>query len=519
MNKLIKRKLLAVMLPLCILAACYKDKGSYDYHTLDEVTIDTTGIGATRSMKRFDTLTLNPVIRYKGEVVNLQQSQFPELQFSWTIYPDLNDASGNELHVLDSVPRLHKMLDQPEINWDVRLTVTNKLTGVRAFAIFKVRLEPALAEGWLVLYERNGSADVGMIVNDRINKTAVKEQVYYDIYSASNGRTIKGKPLQIAYSNAAVRPVNMYILTEQDAVSVDVNFKKKAAFADTLFWNVPSVVAPSFVQATEARRELLINNGRIHKIDYLLIVPGRQSFDIGAYNNFGTLAPWAAGFVSTTFSTVVYDQTNKRFLKLSSSGAELQRFATKQDANLSFDVDNVGLQFLYGDMGRNNEEQMIMKDPATGKHYLLTANFRLGDVARVATGKYDMSNCPEINTVNAVAAANLGEVFFYSGGTSKVYQFKYTSGVTETAWTAPANEKITHIQVQKHYQVSQPANSPFAVKNTNRVLHVATYNETTQEGKLYQMDFDPSNGAISPVNQRSYGGFGKIKSMTWKPYF
>ena len=155
-----------------------------------------------------------------------------------------------------------------------------------------------------------------------------------------------------------------------------------------------------------------------------------------------------------------------------------------------------------------------MKDNA-GKHYLLTANFREGETELIGKGKYDMSNCPEITAINSVTAGVFGEIFYYSAN-NHVYQFKYTPGTTDLLWTAPANEVVTKIALQKYTSTNRAQGVLYDPKNFCKILYVATYNETTKIGTVYQMEVNVTGGAIISGTEKKYTGFGKVKSMGWK---
>ncbi len=54
-------------------------------------------------------------------------------------------------------------------------------------------------------------------------------------------------------------------------------------------------------------------------------------------------------------------------------------------------------------------------------------------------------------------------------------------------------------------------------ENFCKILYVATYNEGTKIGSVYQMEVNVTNGAIVPGTEKKYTGFGKVKAMAWKP--
>jgi hypothetical protein len=506
-----------LLLLLSMMVSCSKDKGNYDYTILDPVAIDVTGVPAAYALLRFEYLDIKPVVTYKGQVVNAANPQFPELSFSWEMYPTQAYKDIKEKYTLGNTLNLHYQMTEKEITWEVLFTVTNTNTGVKTFAKFNSTVTPALAEGWMVLYEKNGNSDVGIITNNEISKAATTEKLFLDLYEASNGSPLAGTPGSIIYTKSGFPTlVSLYIQTNKDVANVNTNTFQKIGTANKgIFWNPPATISPSFIGTIEARKDFMINNNKLHQIDYTTIAHGDRAFGDALGGTYGTLAPWIPYSLAPAFDAIVYDQTNKKFLKVVTRGAEVVPIATTQNVNSPFDVNNVGLDFVMADMGWNNWEHIVMKNNA-GKFYLLTANFKEGETALIGKGKYDMSNCPEIAAINSVTAGVYGEIFYYSAN-NHLYQFKYTPGITDQLWTAPASETITNIALQKYMNTNRASGVLYDPKNFCKILYVATYNESTKIGSVYQMEVNVTNGAIIPGTEKKYTGFGKVKAMAWKP--
>jgi len=508
---------LSLLIGIVFLTSCAKDKGNYEYKTLDEVTIDVEGVATSYSLLRFDTLRIQPKVTYKGELVDPAKPQFPELQFSWEMYPSQTYRDVVERHALASTAMLKAAMSQRELSWELLFTVTNTNTGVKTFSKFAVAITPALAEGWMVLYERNGNTDVGIIANNEISKAQTVEKLFMDVYSASNGGPLKGTPGSLILSSANLAARRIYVQSSEEVAMVGLNtFAKVYDFNQGIFWAKPSVATPSLVRATEARKEFLVNNNRVHSIDYTVIVQGERAFSDAFGGTYGTLAPWmSTSTIGTTFDAIFYDQTNKKFMKIATRGSELIPIATAQLPTAPFDVNNVGMELLMGDMGWNNYEYIVMKDNAN-KHWLMSVNFRAGESNAIGRAKYDMSVCPEVANINSVTAGYLGEIFYY-GANNHLYQFKYTQNTAEQLWQAPAGEVITNIALQKYYYTNRAQGVLFDPKNLCKILYIATYNETTKIGTVYQIGVNQTNGSIITGTEKKYTGFGKIKAMAWKP--
>ncbi|MNL13234.1 hypothetical protein D3C87_1341370 [compost metagenome] len=359
---------------------------------------------------------------------------------------------------------------------------------------------------------------MGLIANNEISKAQLKkEKLFLDIYSASNGAPLPGTPGSLIFSSANPSAKRLYIQSSQEIAMVNLsNFQKVFDYNESLFWTKPATTAPTLIRATEARKEFLMNNNKLHIIDYTLLVQGQRAFGDALTGTYGTLAPWmSTSTLGTPFDAIFYDQTNKKFLKIVARGTEIVPITTAQAPTAAFDVNNVGMELLMGDMGWNNWEYMVMKDNA-GKYWMLSANFRGGEIPNIGRGKYDMSVCPEVASINSVTAGYLGEIFYYSAN-NHLYQFKYVQGVAEKLWDAPNGETITNIALQKYYYTNHAPGIPFDPKNPCKILYIATYNEAKKVGTVYQVEVNQTNGSIVPGTQKEYTGFGKIKAMAWKP--
>lgn len=500
-----------------LFGSCAKDRGNYDYLTLDSVAIDVSGLATSYSMLRFDTLHLQPVVKYKGQVVTGSEKS-GELSFAWEMYPSSVNPTVQEKFTFDSTIALHAVMDKREAVWVVLFTVINNKTGVKTFSKFSVAITPSLAEGWMVLYEKDGNTDVGLIVNNEVTKTnTVKEKVMLDIYSTSNGAPMAGAPGSIGYSLVNLTGAHkIYIQSTGDVVSVTPTTFQRIDDFSSIFWTMPATKAPQMVKITERRKEFMLNNNKLHVIDYTILGNGRRAFEDALTGKYGTLAPWITTTTGAAFDAVLYDQTNKRFVKVVARGTEVVEFTTAQSATAAFDVKNVGLTFVTSDLGWNYWEHAVMKDDA-GKYFLLTADFRTGEIATIGKGKYDMSACPEINDLVSISAGYYGEVFYYASPNS-LYQFKYSARSTDKLWSAPANEKITNIALQKYYNSNPALGAFYDPKNICKILYIATYDESTKTGHVYQMQVNQSSGAIVAGTEKKYSGFGKVKAMAWKPF-
>ena len=114
-----------------------------------------------------------------------------------------------------------------------------------------------------------------------------------------------------------------------------------------------------------------------------------------------------------------------------------------------------------------------------------------------------------------MAASHVGS-FIYYGAKNKLYRYAYDAGETAKAlWTAPKEgEEVTCVRIMKYYHGTVYGYG--MVPNSDKLLHIATWNEETQEGHLYQYLIDPASGDFKSNKCYDYVIPGKVKDMAWK---
>ncbi|MDR0545289.1 MAG: hypothetical protein LBG30_08105 [Odoribacteraceae bacterium] len=503
---------------LLLLAACREDKGNYDYITLDEIAIDTAGTGIlpAYAIYRYDALAIAPVVTLNGKRVDTDPLLDEQLDYHWTIY---NAITGGNVYPIDTIgaaPMLDAVITQPAGSWIILFTVTDKHTGVKAFREFRLQVDEIISDGWMVLYEKEGNADVALIVNDRVKKGVIRERLLLDLYSASNGgERLRGLPVSILHSIAPMQSGEVLVASEEQLVGVDKSSFALAFPTEKMFWAPPAVRAFSYLGGNYTRREIAINNNRIHYVNYMSSGVYRvNALGVACSGEYGRLAPWLSSYYSSSFEAIAYDQTNRRFLCVIANGVSVDTLDSKNKT--AFDVNNVGMEMIFSDFGRLNYEYTLARNG--NEHALLVSNFATTNRASdlIAIAKRDMSDCPGIANVSSFAPGGLGEFVYYASG-ADLHLFKYNAAAADRlqiAWSAPAGETITCVRLQKTYY-------PMFVQagiliNNNAVIYVATWNAATASGAVYQMLVDPSNGAVNTSSALRYDGFGKVKDMAWK---
>ncbi|MDR1719653.1 MAG: hypothetical protein LBR67_05965 [Dysgonamonadaceae bacterium] len=497
--------------------SCYEDKGNYTYHELDEVVIDTANLGIQTAyvVSRYDTIEISPKIYFNGHLV-ANEADAPSLSYVWTLYIATTSANSDyKVDTLGTSLHLKEAIKRGAGSYYVLLTVTNSNDGTQQYFKVSCSIEESITAGWMMLYETANDptrSDVGLVVNPWVKKNIIKNREFFDLYRSSNGESLQGAPVRILHTTIGLSADEVVIVTDRDMVGVNVGTFEKIINFGEFFYSAPAVCAPTFygTGTVSGRLEVIINDNKVHFVSHNAL-SRTTFFGIPIGGDYGTLAPWASDTHAAAFAAVVYDQTAGRFLYLTSTAVKLANFAPQVDT-APFDVNNVGAELVMGDWGMTYHDRLIFRSGSN--YYLGVANFYSATATtnNVGQGWYDITASPGIAQATTMAAAFSGIYVLYGSG-SNVYNLKYASSTTaDVLWTAPAGEEVTCVRLQKFYFTTlQTAMLP----NAQKVMHVATWNESRKEGKLYQFEVNPASGEIVSLLYE-YTVPGKIRDMAWK---
>ena len=536
-----KTKISAIMtaFAMLLLVGCYEDKGNYDYHELDAVSIDTVdaGIQPEYSIMRFDELTLDPKIYYNGNLVT-DNSNAP-LDYLWTIYSATSGAgSSTVIDTLSTERRLSAVISRTGGNYYVQLVVTNRKDGIRQFFRIPVAVSEVFDGGWMVFYERadmQGYSDLALIINPWTKLNVNYNRYYTDLYETTNGEPLRGLPIRCLDIAVSLSAGNNYIglCTDYTLVGVSENGIEKALEFDDFFHETPATMRPTWYGehgsgvVSGQSSEVLINNNEIYTNTYSYSATEGRTTKFGVpkfATGVGELAPWNAELPNTlNYGIVVYDQTYRCFRYAGYNSAQLETFGEQDPELAAFDVNNTGMTLIMADWGKGTS-QMVNIRPydyiimAKGaERYLAVTNFSgtAPSDNNIGVGLYPMDDlCPDIDKASSIAASHVGSFIYYSAGNT-LYNFAYDSQLpATTAWTAPEGEEITCVRIMKYYHGTIYGYG--FVPRSDNLVHIATWNEDTQQGHLYQYLINPASGILNTNNCYDYTIPGKVKDMAWK---
>ncbi|MBQ6750165.1 MAG: hypothetical protein IJR02_05275 [Bacteroidaceae bacterium] len=541
MNKILHRILIALALPLWGLGgfSCYEDKGNYDYHELEVVAIDTTGVGiqSEYAIMRFDTLRLEPKVFYEGQLV-IDASQAP-LDYQWTIFSAT--SGGGSSAVVDTIGHeriLNAIISRTGGNYYVQLVVTNRNDGIRQFFRIPVAVSEVFDGGWMVFYERAdrpGYSDLALIFNPWTKLNVNYNRHYTNLYETTNGEPLQGHPVRCLDIAVSLASGNNYVglCTDYTLVGVSENGIEKALEFNDFFHEAPATMKPTWygqhgsgVMSGQSS-EVLINDNTIYTNTYSFsATEGRNTrFGVAKFaEGIGELAPWNAEVPNTlNYGIVVYDQTHHCFRYAAYNSAQLEYFAAQDPSVAAFDINNTGMDFLMADWGKGTSQGVGLRPydyilMAKGQErYLAVTNFSSSypSDTNIGIGLYPMNNlCPDIDKATSISASHVGNFIYYTAG-NKVYNFAYDSRQPATeAWTAPEGEEVTCVRIMKYYHGTVYGYG--MVPRSDNLVHIATWNEATQQGHVYQYLINPASGILDTQSHYHYTIPGRVKDMAWK---
>lgn len=523
------------------LASCYEDKGNYDYHALDKVTIDTVGSGVQPeyAIMRFDTLELNPDVVFNGQRAS-EGANVP-LDYQWTIYSAVSGSGANA--VIDTIGNertLKAVINRTGGNYYVQLVVTNRNDNIRQFLRIPVSVSEVFDGGWMVFYERNdvpGTSDLALIYNPWTKLHANYNRYYTNVYETTNGTPLEGKPIRCLDIAVSLASGNNYVglCTDRTLAGVSENGIEKAVSFGDFFHNAPSTVAPTWYGEHGAgvmsgqNSEIVINDNKVYTNTYSFsTTEGRTTrFGVAKFtdDNVGTLAPWNSEVPNTlNYGVVVYDQTYHKFRYAGYNDARLREFGEQDASVAAFDVNNTGMELVMADWGRGLSQGMNLRPydyiimSKGDERYLAVANFAstTPEAANIGVGLYALDGlCPDIHDITSFAASHVGSFVYYSAG-NRLYDFAYDSHQpADVAWEAPSSDEvITCVRMMKYYHGTVYGYG--LVPRADNLVHIATWNEAKREGKVYQYLINPASGILNTTTHYEYAIPGRVKDMAWK---
>lgn len=488
-------------LMVLVLASCYKDRGNYNYKQQQQFRVDTVGMRTAFEVQKAVTpLSIEPKIVYEEDA--------SRLKYLWRIY--LTSTGNMVADTLSRQKNFSGTIDKAPGNYYLELQVTDTVNGVKALMQYSVVVRSPYPYGWMVIYEKDGGSEIGMVRTSDIIAGLAKDTVLLDAFQTINKRKLTGLPLKIQqsgrmwFAGEGFGAYVVYAITTTGGAMMDYVSLDYLTDYRGMFLTKPNVIKPD---GFEGELGLLANEKSIYSTFLLSpfftgpAVEPNKGYEVND-----------ASFTNTDYN--FYDQKNRRFLIMSSSGPFVSEFLPANAGTALFDLSNIGKEMLFQQNGFSNYRYAYFRDPSGTGLYLYTINFagQQATPRNPSVAVVDLSGSPGTADARFFAVSSRGPVAFYANEKA-IYR---TSTLTNSATMAfdgfGNNEQITAMKLFKAVGSGYTA----ATTRNSQLMFVATWNPDTREGFVYVVPVNEVSGQMNAAGVKKFGGFGKIADMGLK---
>ncbi|NML36747.1 hypothetical protein HHL17_06000 [Chitinophaga sp. G-6-1-13] len=487
------------LLSLCF-AACYKDKGNYDYHEINQVD-SIGGIAKNYPVLYGDTLRIVPQIM--ATEVKDDTSRYT---YRWEALIEgtarqVGEASIVTIGTSRNLAIPVKLRPAP---YDGFFRVKDKQTGVEWFKQFKLVVQSAVYQGWVVLCDVKGAARLDMVA-----RLGDNDKLITDVLAFTNaGMPARRQPKQLlfAYRSAGrqfylrsgdgLERIDGEELTWKSTYNIryEMMTPVETNFAPDYFFNSPTSPGVDYVVAGD-------------RLFHRSAVQGAAAF--GAPVNYvdEEKTPFRpAPFVACGYTNaVLYDQDHQRFV------AHDPMFGTscsslRDGALFSYSTGKTMVYMAYTNYNRG-DVYAVLKDKA-GKFYTYCMN--IGGAGIKQSYYTEMTNAPELDKATAFAVSNqLGYVFYATGG--RVYEYDiFTNKATLMADLGGEQVSVLKCPLFNSYGKE-------FYTNLSNSLVVGSYDPArpdTENGSIRIYSIPARNEQLQLT--WSYTGLGKIVDLAYR---
>lgn len=472
------KKYLSGCLLAMLLAGCYKDKGNYDLHDINEISVASSGPDTLR-LQLFDRLKVEVDIR---QTIRKDESA---LEFSWRMY----EVNGGVIR-LGRTKNLDTLITFPPATYRLILDVKDNSTGVTSFREFVLDITSPMSEGWVLLEDNGGVQDLSMV-------TPLK-RVLRNIYATTNGEPLPAGSSRVGVWNVVGASQEVFVYGGQNGVWLSyINFQRQYYYRDW-FFSAPKTMRPQMMFYNRfGVAGFIVNNGKVHTLG--LIDNGPKKYGAPMEGDW-EIAPFQLPMTNNDF-TMLYDAKNQRFLK--HANGSINTLASPEGS--AFELNNVGKQMVYGAPGNSDFHNCLMKDNGADVFRVYRIN-TASDI--IAAEVHPVLDAPGLERAKVFASSQTYLQLYY-GVDNKVYLLDIPAGKARLAYTFPAGETVTAIRI-KQSQFSLL----WVVPEHDRVFAASTWNGS--EGKFYEFGISSTGDFSGGTYRDQYASFGKILDIDFK---
>ena len=508
------KKILYVFLGI-LFAACLDDKGSYDYHDVNETTIE--GIAGSYNVTQgITTLKIEPQI-----TMTLADSEdTTRFQYEWRA-----NTGYNSTVLIGTTRTLNYPVTLDVGSYTLYFRVIDRQTDLVAVARASLNVGSPYSRGILLIGENPaGEADVQMLA---INTDTV---LFRDIL-VNSGLPVLRDPVDIIHTGYSLYDdyIKLWVLTKSQAYSMDrPTFKGKETdvFSKCLFMSqshesdfVPVDIVPRIKDkngnSDRYNRVVVCSNGYVFAANRLL--NGGEYYtdpvnrEKAAPNVWLKAKPYLFYALNSFNGIVWYDETNERFMQLPNTSAVYSNIMNDaKDDPFDWRQQETGRTLVYGentvntDGGSANGNSFALLKDASGMFYIYKF-YVSSDVAKRDAYTINSAVATDFDKADFYAFSSRRTAVFYAVG-SRLYAYDYNKGHEKCYLLQDfGEEQITMLKCDTQIE---PSVNP---------IYVATYGQANG-GTLrkYVQEMNPDKVEVTPVENSCWTGLTKIKKMSWR---
>ncbi|POY36284.1 hypothetical protein C3K47_11045 [Solitalea longa] len=493
---------------IVIASSCKKDLGNYEYHDINKVTVSNISETGTITAVFGKPLTIKPEVSYTMDT----KGDPSRYSYEWT-YFDRTDAG--KIKVLATTKDLEfegfplKVTQDP---YQFYYRITDKETGVRFDHPFKLNVRNEINEGWLLMTDVNGNAQLDLISLNLDNTTFTP--INDLLAKTGSDLKLKGKPLMVYSYDTGTPfvapginlPYGIYVGTDHETNRIQPD-----NFSYSSNYNIENEVfgyaSPENFHYDVLRksglngRAYMIANGDLFLYDKTYGV--RFSTPLNYLNGkLFKIAPFIPINENDGNGTcVVFDVENKRFVKHSiSTNATVSTFTDPVVASRKFSY-SIGMDLIYMDYYLSAKEVVAILKNASNQ-YWLAAFLPAG-----TQNYYDQMTATDFDKAEQIAISpDLGYIFYNVDG--KVYEYDRATKNTKLMLDKGA-EKISVLKFQTFHKTTK-------YKDYNKLI-VCSYDPALPADKNAKMEmFTVPTVHGDLVLDKTFTGFGKVVSLHYR---
>jgi hypothetical protein len=473
-----------------ILTGCYKDKGNYAYHTINDITAITSA--DTFRVTRLDTLTITPMIK------GLDTAR---VRYEWRVTPVEDPAdplSIGKIVVLSTQHTLHEQitLKAGANYYRLDLVMIDTVTGVSYFRQLALQVTTAFQTGWMLLEQGGGNTDISFITPEN--------KVFHNVYSAAN----PDKPLPasswklISINTNGLLGILNQVYFDTEGYTLDNTTLQVTAPYSKLFFGPPATVQPQNVSKPSifSYGPFTFSAGKIYGMNSIytstLFGAAYTQPDDQGY----TAAPYVAGGLS--YGAIFFDQAHHRFM-YDGGGTSTALKVFPPNNTMAYDLNKVNKKMLTMKAGMGwdlwpDNWYAVFKNEGDDSCFLYTVNAN-GNLTTtpVAAGLQAILNSPDVQrSPDYLFSATVKQMYYAAD--NKLYVYDMAANQSRVVYQFPAGEMITALQMQ------------------NNTITVATYNGSAGGGTVYDLPISSTGDISGNAYTRKNTGFEKIITLTFK---